>query len=104
MTEMEEPLLTTLMHRRLFPEGQRDAKKADDAEQRFGKPLAVLEGTLADRPYLLGDTFTVADLNVAAVATWAGLAGIDLGKAPRTQAWLGRCTGRPAFARVQQKL
>jgi glutathione S-transferase len=104
MTELEEPLLTTLLHRRLFPEGQRDAKKADDAAQRFEKPLAVLESALADRPYLLGDTFTVVDLNVAAVLTWAPLAGLDLSKAPRAQAWLARCTERPAFARVQQKL
>jgi glutathione S-transferase len=104
MTELEEPLLTTLLHRRLFPEGQRDVKKADDAAQRFEKPRGVLDGALADRPYLLGDTFTAADLNVASVMAWTALAGLDLAAAPRVQAWLARCTDRPAFARAQQKL
>jgi glutathione S-transferase len=102
MTELEEPLLTTLLHRLLFPEAQRDAKKADDAAERAKKPLAVLDGALAGRPWLAGDAFTVADLNVAALVTWATLAGIDLGPTPNVQAWLARCTERPAFARVQQ--
>ncbi len=102
MTELEEPTLTALMHRRIFPEAQRDAKKADDAAERFKKPLAVLEGALASRPYLLGDTFTVADLNVAAILAWAPLAGLDLSAAPKVAAWAGRAAARPAFQRVQQ--
>jgi glutathione S-transferase len=102
MTELEEPLLTALLHRGFLPENQRDPKKADDAAERFKTPLAVLDGALAGKPYLLGDAFSVADLNVAAVLCWAFLAGLDLGKAPQAQAWLGRCTGRPAFERVQR--
>ena len=102
MTELEEPLLTALLHRGFLPEDQRDPKKADDAAERFKTPLGVLNGALAGKQYLLGDAFTVADLNVAAVLCWAFLAGLDLGKAPQAQAWLGRCTGRPAFERVQR--
>jgi glutathione S-transferase len=102
MTELEEPLLTTLLHRVLFPEDQRDAKKADDAAQRAEKPLAVLDGALATREWLAGPGFTVADLNVAALVVWGTLAGIDFGRTPHVQAWLGRCTQRPAFGRVQQ--
>jgi glutathione S-transferase len=102
MTELEEPTLTALMHRMFLPEAQRDAKKADDAAERFKTPLRVLDGALAGRPYLLGGAFTVADLNVASVMSWAPLGGLHLGAAPNAQAWLGRCTGRAAFARVQQ--
>jgi glutathione S-transferase len=104
MTELEEPLLTALLHRGFLPEDQRDPKKADDAAERFKTPLAVLDGALAGKPYLLGDAFSVADLNVAAVLSWSVLARLDLGKAPEAQAWLGRCTGRPAFERVQRLL
>jgi len=100
MTELEEPIITCLLHRAFLPAEQRDAKKADDAAERFAKPLGVLDGTLAGKPYILGDTFTVADLNVASVLCWAGLAGLDLSRAPNAAAWLGRCTGRPAFARL----
>ena len=102
MTELEEPLLTTLLHRMFYPEAQRDPKKADDAAERFKQPLGVLDGALAGRDYLLGSAFTVADLNAASVLSWAPLAGLDLSRARNAQGWLGRCTARPAFARVQQ--
>jgi len=49
MTELEEPLLTALLNRTFLPENQRDAKKADDAAERFKKPLDVLDGALAGR-------------------------------------------------------
>ena len=102
MTELEEPVLTTLLHRVFFPAAQRDAGKADDAALRAKKPLAVLDAALAGRSYLLGATFTVADLNVASVLSWAPLAGIDLAAFANAQAWLTRCGSRPAFQRVQQ--
>ena len=102
MTELEEPLLAVLLNRVIFPEAQRDAKKAADGAERAKKPLAVLDGALAGRTHLLGDAFTVADVNVASVLSWAPLAGLDLGATPQAQAWLARCTARPAFARAQQ--
>ena len=100
MTELEEPLLMVLLHRLIYPEAQRDAKKADDGAERFKKPLAVLNDALAGRDHLLGKNFTTADLNVAAVMTWANLTGLDLSGAPNAQAWVGRCLGRPALARA----
>jgi glutathione S-transferase len=102
MTELEDPIITALRNRVLLPEEQRDAQKADDAAQRFVAPLKVLDGALAGKTYLLGDTFTVADLNVAAVIMLAPLAKFDLSGATNVQAWLGRCTSRPALARAQQ--
>jgi glutathione S-transferase len=100
MTELEEPLLAVLLNRVFFPEAQRDAKKAESGAERFKTPLAVLEGELAKRKWLAGDDFTVADLNVASVLSWAPLAGLSLDAAPHTKAWLDRCTTRPALARV----
>jgi len=100
MTEAEEPVLTTLLHRVFFPESQRDQAKADDAARRFETPLMVLDGELAGKTYLLGEQFTVADLNVASVLCWAPMAGLDLSKAAHVAAWMTRCTSRPAFAKV----
>lgn len=102
MTELEEPLLTGLLNRYAYPEAQRDEQKASEASERFKAPLRVLDGALAGRSYLAGDAFTVADLNVAAVLTWASLAKFDLTPAPSVQAWFARCTARPAFARAVQ--
>lgn len=74
--------------------------KAEDAAARFPKPLAVLDGALAGRPYLLGEAFSVADLNVASVLYWAPLAGLNLDSATHAKPWLERCTTRPALGRV----
>jgi len=103
MTEMEEPVVTALVHRAFLPEAQRDPARAEDAARRFVKPLGVLEGALAGRDYLLDSGFTVADLNVAGVAGWAPMAGLDFSAAPNVVAWLGRCSGRAAFARAQAR-
>ena len=109
MTEVEKPLLMVLLQRMSFPEGSaeekyfrqrvpKDPKKEQDALAELAKPLAVLDGALARSPYLLGDLFTVADLNVAAVMAWGSMAKVDLSSKPRVADWLGRCLARPAFA------
>ena len=103
MTELEEPVLTLLLNRMFLPKEQRDAKKADDAAERAKKPVGVLEGALEGREYLLGNAFSVADLNVSAVLSWAPMAGFDLGGTPSVAGWFARCTERPALGRVMQK-
>jgi glutathione S-transferase len=47
-------------------------------------------------PYLIGNDFTVADLNVAAVLSWARPARIDFTPFPKAADWLSRCALRPA--------
>ena len=96
MTEVETSLLQALMHRRILPKEQRDAAVADAAEAKLAGPFGVLDGALRGREYLLGGSFTIADLNVASVSSWATLAGLDLARWPQLAAWLGRCTDRPA--------
>jgi glutathione S-transferase len=100
MTELEEPLLTALLHELILPEAQRDAAKAADALERARKPLGVLDGALAGRDYLLGGAFTAADLNVAGVMSFARLAKVDLSPTPNVQAWVERCAARPALKRA----
>jgi len=100
MTEAEEPVVTALVHTSFLPQEERDPAKAKDAAQRFDVPLKVLDGQLGGKSYLLGNEFGVADLNVASVLCWAPMGGIDLGKASNVNAWMSRCTSRPAFTKV----
>ena len=57
-------------------------------------PFKVLDAAVAKQPYLLGNDFTVADLNVAAVISRA--IEMDLSAVPNLKAWLTRCLDRPA--------
>ena len=99
MTEAEPPLMEVLMNRVFLPEAQRNEAEAKAGEAVFAKPLGVLEGALAGRPYLLGDAFTVADLNVGSVVSWAPTLG-KLKLTPNVAAWFSRCGERPALTRA----
>jgi len=102
MTEVERPLLTALMNRAVYPDKQRDAAAADAAEKALAQPLEVLEGALARSANLLGDRFTVADLNVASVLAWARPAQIDMAAFPKVAEWLKNCAERPAARATRQ--
>jgi glutathione S-transferase len=96
MTEIERHVLTAMFNRAIHPEDKRDAAAADAAERELQHPLGVLDGAVTKTAYLLGDDFTVADLNVASILSWARPARIDFAPFPKAADWLGRCALRPA--------
>ena len=89
------------LHALRLPPEDRDPQRLAEALAVLEPPFKVLDGALARRPYLLGDDFTVADLNVAAVISRA--VDMDLSAKPRLGDWLARCLARPA-ARAAQAL
>jgi glutathione S-transferase len=74
-----------------------DAAAAEKAKVAVKPPLAVLDAGLAASPYLVGNRFTVADLNVAGVAAGLTIAKFDLSAWPKVGQWLNSCCGRKAF-------
>jgi glutathione S-transferase len=101
MTEVEPHLMTILLHRVLHPADKRDEKAAQAAVEALKGPLKALDESLKGKDYLLGKNFTVADLNVASVLSWAAMMRLDLSATPAVAAWLQRCLGREANARVR---
>jgi glutathione S-transferase len=98
VTEVESAALKILYNRALNPEAERDAKEALAGIEALRKPTAVLETQLAKGPFLVGDRFTVADLNVASVYSYAKPAPEAFEAAPRVLAWLDAALARPALA------
>jgi len=82
------------LHALRLPPAERDPQRRAEALAVLEPPFAVLDGALAGRRYLLGDEFSVADLNVAAVTSRA--IDMDLSATPRLADWLKRCLERPA--------
>ncbi|HZC15203.1 MAG TPA: glutathione S-transferase family protein [Caulobacteraceae bacterium] len=58
--------------------------------------LGLLDRTLDDRAWLVGDGFSIADLNVACVLSPSRVARLDLSPFGCVHDWLARCYGRPA--------
>jgi glutathione S-transferase len=82
------------------PEGQKINWVTGALEARLGDALGFVAGVLGERPYLAGDTFTLADISVStALDMWTGA----LGKAVPASltAWRERVQGRPAYQRAQ---
>jgi len=99
--EVERAVNIWSLHAVRLPPEDRDPQILAQTVAILAPPFRVLDGALAGSPYLLGDDFTVADLNVAAVTSRA--INMDLATTPRLADWLGRCHDRPA-ARAALKL
>ena len=102
MPQVEASLVTVLQNRMFLPPEQRSEKAVADALETVKAPLAVIEQHLGNREYLLGKDFTIADLNAGSVWNIGTMVGVDFSAAPKTKAWLTKCTSRPANQRASQ--
>ncbi len=99
-TGVEPHSINILYHRLGNPTGAKDPKIADAAVEALKGPFAVLDKALAKSGWLVGDRFTLADLNAAEIVRYAQPAPELFEAAPRVKAWLAACQSRPAFKRM----
>jgi len=100
MTEIEPKLMTVLRNRVLKAEDERDAALGDEAEQELQAPLGVLNSALEGRDHLLDGAFSVADLNLAAITSWAKVGRVQLEPFPNVARWLSASLARPAYQKI----
>lgn len=62
--------------------------------QSMRKPLALLDGKLGDKQYLVGDRFTIADAYAFVVLRWARRFQVDFSGLPRLTAYFERLLAR----------
>ncbi len=104
--DLESPLDVIRRHRAeiYLPAVERQPAVADEAAGRLEPALGLLDGVLARTPWLVGDHFSVADLNVAAVLSPSRTNLIELGPCPALRTWLARCYARPACLEARRAL
>jgi len=78
------------------PEGVKTA-----AKEKLASRFAYLDKALATRPYLTGETFTVADAYLFTVVNWTNFHHMDLSPFPHLRAFQDRVASRP---KVQEAL
>ena len=96
MTEIEPNLMAVFLNRLILPAEQRNEQAAVKAIEQIKTPLKVLDDHLHNREYLLGNEFTIADLNTASVLSLATFVQLDFSPTPAAQKWLQKCVSRPA--------
>jgi glutathione S-transferase len=89
--------ITSELHKQfspLFDASSPEELKAKQREKISGR-LDWVAQQLGNKPYLMGDTFTVADAYLFTVINWGQWVGIDLGKWPALKAYHERVAARP---------
>jgi glutathione S-transferase len=81
------------------PAERRNALAGDVAKTDVETHLGILDADLAKKKFLVADTFSLADVHIAATVRWVGMIGFDLKRWPNVAAWLERCTSRPGHAK-----
>jgi glutathione S-transferase len=76
----------------LFGGGSDEVK--NDAIAKIGKRMTYVNEQLADRHYLLGDTFTAADAYMFVMLTWAHHMKLDMSAYSNLHAYFARIAGR----------
>lgn len=97
---LEEFLRTAQSHHSRLPESERDPEIAANARNALNRPFKKLDAWLKKSPYLFGDTFTVADVNVIAILSRSIDAGLGKDRWPELERWMNECGSRPALTRV----
>jgi glutathione S-transferase len=72
------------------------------SKENLGKRFDWLDKQLADRQYLMGDKFTIADAYLFTVLRWSPRIEIDLGRWPNLKAYVDRVAARPKVREALQ--
>lgn len=82
------------------PEGEKDAAIVAEGTAKYRECLEVLTHALDGHDWLVGNTFSAADVLVISVLAWAGAMKMNEGF-PVVEAYVARGKARPAFARAR---
>jgi len=84
---------------RLRPEGQHDPFGVDQAKDLMHTAYRMVDREMADRPWVMGDAFTMADC-AAAPALFYGNMAVPVAEYRNVAAYLERLKARPSYARA----
>lgn len=97
ITNLQPEGLAILRHTMMLPPEQRDPAQAEAGRAGAKRFLDQLEASLPG-DHLLGDAFSVADVNVGSVVNVSLRFGVPAG--PKVTAWMERLRARPAFKKT----
>lgn len=95
-----DPVLETLtLHTRLLPEDKRLPALVEQSGPRLASIAKVVEAAVDGRKFLIGDSFTAADIALASAIGWMAFLG-KLGDYPKLAAYHKTLSERPAYIKA----
>lgn len=98
-SEMDPVLFDVMKHTMHFPEERRVPEIAQRGRENFATLAAMLSKALENRDYILGSTFSGADIALGYDCNWAEYTGL-IWDHPTLVAYYARLQERPAFQKV----
>jgi glutathione S-transferase len=95
--ELQKHLIEIFIQKVFVPDEKRDLGVIEKAKKAAEPLLAILDHHLVDKKFLVGDAFTLADLNVASVASITEAIQMDVSHFKHIQHWQSQCKDRPAY-------
>ena len=96
--------IATELHKGFSPLFKQPTAEARETTiKALGQRLGLLAGQLADRSYLTGKRFTIADAYAYVMLTWTGMHRMDISAWPSLQAYMERVEERPAVQQARRE-
>lgn len=99
-----QPLQYERFVKQVLKLGDPDPAVVERATAIFHKEAAVLNAHLAQHPYLVNDTLTIADFSVASDLTYAEMCQFPLENYPHIRAWYAKIEALPAWQQTAPQL
>ncbi|MEJ8474914.1 glutathione S-transferase family protein [Roseibium algae] len=102
--ELEGALWTAAKNTFVHPEDIRVPAVKNVCKIEFAKALKTLEERLGNKPYVMGNTFTIADIIIGHCSGWATSAKFDLPETGTIADYFQRLRERPAYQSLLEKM
>lgn len=100
ITQLEAACVDLILHRKVYDVKDRNIAIVREAEQKLVKPLRVLNEYLTGKDFLVADQFTVADINLAGVLSYAQGGEFDFSPYSKVAQYLEVVLSRPTYKKA----
>ncbi len=101
VTQMEPACVDLILHRKALDEKDRSPDIIQSAEKKLMKPLEVLNTYLAGKDFLVTNQFTIADINMAGVFSYALGGKFDFSPYKNVARYLDAILARPTRKKAE---
>ncbi len=101
IADLQPPLIEIFIQLVFVPEERRNHDVIKKAQEKLPTLLQTLDNELKRGPFLVGNSFSLADLNAASVVSICQEIKFDLTAFKNIQNWLNEISQRPAFKKYQ---
>ncbi len=98
--EVQKHAIEWFIQVKFVPDERRDLAVIEKAQKNLIPLFNILNNKLENQKFLVGNRFTLADLNVSSTVNVAQMMGWNFKDTPHLETWFKACHDRPAWHKV----